>query len=337
MTAFLRIVLLVSAFEFMGSPVWAANAYPLFTDINTGAPAFGTASANAFGTYTLNSSAMLNGNNVLSINQLGSVAQCCHGVFIDINVSNGENGSNSHMDGAVLNTDVPNATPANPTFAAIGDPGGKVADGNVFRFSAWFRSDPANPITVEPQIAPILKFEVWTEALSTNEDSNATQAAPNFGDRLFDQDQQGYAIGISDLPSYVDINGDGSVAHDPTATTANGQLVTLSKDYWTLASVTYTVDSSLFLGIGPGGFGAFSVSKIESIKAEIFLGNFGGSFSGDGPDGGNLLVDNALVEVFRNAASVTPLNNPNPDAPEPSSFCLAFLALVSAGLYAQRR
>jgi hypothetical protein len=207
----------------------------------------------------------------------------------------------------------------------------------VFRFSAWFRSDPANPITVEPQVAPILKFDIWTEAMSTNQDVNATQNATNYGDRLYDQDQQGYALTAPDLPSYVDINGDGSVAHDPSATTTNGRLVKLSQDHWTLASVTYTVDSSLFLGIGPGAFGAHDLSKIESIEAEIFMGNFAGSFAGDGPDGGNLLVDNALVEVFRNAASVTPLNNPNPDAPEPSSFCLASLALVSVGIYAQRR
>jgi hypothetical protein len=89
---------------------------PLFTDI-IGCTGIGTASASAFGSYTLNSSAMLNGNDVLSITSLG-VAQCCHGVFIDINVPTEER-LNSHMDGAVLNTDAANATPANPTFAAI--------------------------------------------------------------------------------------------------------------------------------------------------------------------------------------------------------------------------
>jgi hypothetical protein len=337
MNSISRCALLTVAIALSNSTAWAANAYPLFTDINAAVPAFGVAAASSFGSFTLDSAAKLGGNDVLSINQTASASLCCHEATIEINVSNGENGSNSHMDGAVLNTDVPNATPANPAFAAIGDPGGKVADGNVFRFSAWFRSDPANPITVEPQVAPTLKFEVWTEALSTNQDSFATQPAPQFGDRLFDQDQQGYAIGIPDLPSYVDINGDGSVVHDPNATTANGHLVTLSKDHWTLASVTYTVDSSQFLGIGPGAFGASSVAKIESIKAAVFMGDFGVPFSGDGPDGGNLLVDNALVEVFRNAASVTPLNNPNPGVPEPSSFCLALLALASAGLCAQRR
>jgi hypothetical protein len=331
MTAFFRSALLASAFAFLGSPVWAANTYPLFTDINASGPAFGVAAASSFGTYTLDSAAKLGGNDVLSINQKDPAATCCHGVFIDIDVSNGENGSNSHMDGAGLNTDVPNSTPANPVFAAIGDPGGRIADGNVFRFSAWFRSDPKNPITVEPQVAPLMKFEVWTEALSGFEDTNAQQPAPNFGDRLYDQDQQGYALGAADLPSYVDINGDGSVAHDLSATSANGRLAKIGSDHWTRLAVTYTVESSKFLGIGPGAFAVHDVSKIESIKAEIFLGNFAGSLAGDGPDGGNLLVDNALVEVFRNASSVTPLINPSPDAPEPSSICLAVLGLFSIG------
>jgi hypothetical protein len=287
-------------------------------------------------TVILNSAANFAGNDVLSINQSDlAFSPCCHGAVIDINVSNGENGVNSSLGGT--NTDIPNSTPANPVFASIGNPSGKLENGNMLRFSAWFRSDPANPITVEPQIAPIMKFEFWKEALSSYADTNATQAAPNFGDRVFDQDQQGYAIGIPDLPSYVDINGDGMVAHDPNATIGNGQLVKIGTDHWTRLSVTYTVDVSKWLGIGAEAFGASDVGKIESITAELFMGNFAGSVAGDGADGGNLLVDNALVEVFRNAASVTPLNNPNPGVPEPSSFCLAFLALVSAGLYAQRR
>jgi hypothetical protein len=299
----------------------AANAYPLFTDINAAPTAFGVAAASAFGNYQLNSTAKLNGNDVLAITQgqIGNppgTGDCCHGVSVVIPVSNGENGSNSHFDGTTLNTDVPNTTPANSVFTTIGNASNKVEDGNVFRFSAWFRSDPAQPITAEPQVAPILKFEVWTEALSTNQDTNATQAAPGFGDRLYDQDQQGYAVGAPDLPSYVDINGDGTVAHDATATTANGRLTTpLSTGHWTLATVTYTVDSSLWLGIGPSAFGngaSNGTSLVEAVDAVMFVGNFGGDVAGPG----NLLMDNALVEVFKNAAAVTPLNNPNPTLSE---------------------
>src|SRR5262249_46025955 len=111
---------------------------------------------------------------------------------------------------------------------------------------------------------------------------------------------------------YVDINGDGTVAHDPTATTANGHLVTLSSGQWTLAQVTYTVDPSLWIGIGPSGFGGGDVTKVEAVDAVMLLGNFAGDVAGPG----NMLMDNALVEVFKNAAAVTPLNNPNPSLSE---------------------
>jgi hypothetical protein len=301
-----------------GAQLWAANAYPLFTDINATATAFGTAAASSFGLYSLNSTAKLNGNDVLSITQqqIGNppgTGDCCHGVSVVIPVSNGENGVNSTIDnGGGTNNDVPNPTPANSVFSAIGNPSGKVANGNVFRFSAWFRSDPASPITAEPQVAPILKFEIWKEALSTVQDSNGVTAAPGFGDRLFDQDQQGYAVGIPDLPTYVDINNDGTVSHDPAATIANGHLFPLSTSQWTLAQVTYTIDSTEWLGIGPNSFGANDVTAVEAVDAVMFVGNFGGDVAGPG----NLLMDNALVEVFKNAAAVTALNNPNPSLSE---------------------
>ncbi|HEY4232892.1 MAG TPA: PEP-CTERM sorting domain-containing protein [Lacipirellulaceae bacterium] len=300
----------------------AANAYSLFTDINAVPTAFGSAAASAFGHYALNSTAKLNGNDVLSITQqqIGDppgTGDCCHGVSVVIPVSNGENGSDSHMDGATVNNDVPNPTAANSAFNTIGNATGKLEAGNVFRFSAWFRSDPANPITAEPQVAPILKFEVWTEALSTNQDTNLTQGAPGFGDRLYDQDQQGYALGAPDPPSYVDINGDGSVAHDqgypPQASVANGRLTApLSTDHWVLAQATYTADPNNWLGSGSSAFGADDVTKVEAIDAVMFLGNFGGDVAGPG----NMLMDNAMVEVFKNQASVTPLNNPNPSLSE---------------------
>ena len=62
--------------------------------------------------YTVNDTASLNGNAVLSINQKGQLA-CCHGAQFDMNISNGENGVNSTEGGA--NTDIPNTMPANCT------------------------------------------------------------------------------------------------------------------------------------------------------------------------------------------------------------------------------
>src|SRR4051794_10009306 len=86
-------------FSFQATYALAANAYPLFTDINVGPQAFGVANASKFGgIYTLNDAATLNGNAVLSINQKGHLA-CCHGALIEANVSNGENGVNSTENG----------------------------------------------------------------------------------------------------------------------------------------------------------------------------------------------------------------------------------------------
>src|SRR5436190_21541216 len=56
---------------------FAANAYPVVTDINIGPQAFGVANASSFGgIYTLNDTATLNGNAVLRINQKGQLAGC---------------------------------------------------------------------------------------------------------------------------------------------------------------------------------------------------------------------------------------------------------------------
>jgi hypothetical protein len=292
----------------------AANAYPVFTDINIGPQAFGVANASSFGgIYTVNDTATLNGNAVLRINQKGQLA-CCHGALIEANVSNGENGVNSTDNGN--NVDIPNATPANPVFAAIGNASGKLENGNVIRFSAWFRSDPSNPITLDPQVQPILKIEYWKEALSGFADTNGVQAAPQFGDRVFDQDQQGSALVIPDLPHWVDLNGDGVVL-DANATVANGRVTQTVTTEWRLAEVTHTVNSADWLGIGAEAFGANDVTKIESVKGVMFMGDFANTdLTGDGPDGGNLLIDNALIEVFKNAAAVTPNTNPNPSLSE---------------------
>ncbi|MEX2093400.1 MAG: hypothetical protein WD971_12020, partial [Pirellulales bacterium] len=304
------------------SRVQAADAYPVATDINQGVANFAAPWAGAFGAYTVNSAASLNGNAVLGITQ-NAMTACCHGTSVVVAISNGENGDNGSPDlvGGQPNTDIPNATPANSVFSTIGNASGKLEDGNVIRFSAWFRSDPTNPITAEPQVAPVLKIEYWKEALSPSQDTNATQIFPNFGDRLFDQDQQGYAIaqvgGTIDPPSYVDINGDGSVIHDagfpPQASAANGRLAGLASDHWTLATATHTVNAADFFGIGTAGYAAGDVTKIESIQGVMFVGEFS-TTAVTGP--GTLLVDNLLIEVFKNAASVTAINNPNPSLSE---------------------
>jgi hypothetical protein len=291
----------------------AVDVYPLFTQIKAQAADFGDATAGAFGAYSVNAAATLNGNHVLSISQ-PVLSGCCHGATVEVNVSNGENGDNGSPDlfNGSPNVDTPNPTAANSVFTTIGDAGGKLQDGNVFRFSAWFRSDPASPITVEAQVAPILKFELWKQALSADQDSHARQLFPQNGDRLFDQDQQGLAIPITDTPNYIDLDKDGVNSNDPAATVANSKLIQIGTDHWTLQQVTYKIDSSEYFGIGAAGYGFQDVSKIESVKAVMFLGNFANAVATPG----NLLMDNVLVEVFKDQASVTPLNNPNPTLSE---------------------
>jgi hypothetical protein len=132
---------------------------------------------------------------------------------------------------------------------------------------------------------------------------------------VFDQDQQGSALGIPDLPHWVDLNGDGVVL-DASATVGNGRVTQVTTSEWRLAEVTHAVNSADWLGIGAEAFGANDVTMIESVKAVMFLGDFAQTdLTGDGPDGGNLLIDNVLVEVFKDVASITPNTNPDPALP----------------------
>jgi hypothetical protein len=309
------------------STVRAAEAYPVFTDVNANAQAFGVAAASEFGgIYTLNSAATLNSNAVLSINQRGALP-CCHGALIEVSISNGENGTSEtappghpttpggEPTPGVNNLDPPNTTAANAVFATIGNATGRLEAGNVIRFSAWFRSDPANPITVDPQVQPILKIEYFKEALSGFADTTGSKPAPAYGDRIFDQDQQGTALGIPDLPHWVDLDGDGFVG-DASATVANGRVTQVSTSEWRLAEVTHTVNPADWNGIGGEAFGANDVTAVESIKAVMFMGDFAGTdLNGDG-NGGNLLIDNVLVEVFKDTTTITSNLNPNPSLSE---------------------
>jgi hypothetical protein len=297
------------------SPVLGANAYPLFTDPNIGGLAFGVTDIFSFGAnYSVNDGAQLNGNAILSIGQFGQVTGGT-GAGLSVPVSNGENGINESFDGAQnqdLNPDVPNMTAANSVFSTIGNASGKLENGNVIRYSAWFRSDPANPLTVDPQIQPVLKFEFWKEALSTNQDTNGGQLQPFFGDKVFDQDQHGGALGIPvvDKAQWIDFNGDGVVIDG--AAQGENRVSQISTTAWTLVESMYTVNDQDWLGIADD---PYQVDDIEEIRAVMFLGDFANSnLTGDG-NGGNLLIDNVLVEVFKDAASVTANTNPDPALP----------------------
>src|SRR5688572_24287786 len=212
------------------SRVEGANAYPLFTDPNADGLAFGVTDAFEFGAYVLDDAAQLNGNDIVLYNQ-NFMGPCCHGAGLSVPISNGENGINQSLDGGaneVTNLDAPNTAPVNSVFTTIGNPSGKLENGNVIRYSAYFRSDPANPITAAPQIEPVLKIEFWKEALSgqtpEESDTNGGQLQPLFGDKVFDQDQHGGTIGIpdADQPQWIDINNNGSVIDGSAA--AEGRI-----------------------------------------------------------------------------------------------------------------
>ncbi len=311
-----------------GTRAWAAPATPLFTDINANPTAHGVTEISTFGNlYTFDDAAQFNGNDVLSINQNGISGSS--GITVLARVSNGENGwGGSGTPVPVGGPDIDNADPPNAVFTTIGNPSGRLENGNVIRMSAWFRSDPRNPIDLDPQVQPVLKLELWKEALSSNGDFSGPILRPNFGDRLFDQDQQQNLLAPADKAQWIDFNGDG-IAGDALAP-SEGRVSSITTTGWTLVESTYKVDVADFGGIGGGSFGAGDVTVIESIVASIFMGDFANTdLTGDG-NGGNLLIDNMLIEVFRDQASVTPNTNPNP-VPEPGSLVLVCLTMLAAG------
>ncbi len=280
-------------------------------------------------------------NDLLVVTQSGT-SNFTGGGFT-ISVSNGENGDglgsdpNAHTSAygywAVEPTTTNGSDPSNtfnsgapdPVFAAIGNSSGRLEDGNVIRFSVWVRNDPFAPMTVEPQVAPILKLEFWRDALSGNADFDPGQTNPDDGSRIFDTDQNDSAIGAAiDKKRILDINGDGitaiGTATDPAPlTTAWQQIVH-----------TYRVDSlgtlpgNVAWDIDPfGGNTAFfdgqdpniveDVTFVEEIRGVMFVGDFTG-----GPLGspGSLWWDNALIEIFKDttaeAASSVLVSNPSP-------------------------
>lgn len=281
----------------------AADATPVFSDFNAeGGDNFTTGTAFGGGPIGLDDMGPF-----VVFNQTfnGSTG----GGGFAASISNGENGIDQTFDGSNnedVNDDVPNEAPVNPVFAEIGNASGKLENGNVIRFSAWVRSDPAAPITVDPQIQPVFKLEFWKEAASGNQDTNGS-AFPSFGDKVFDQDINGSRVGLlaEDLPQWVDFDGDGEVADFSAG--FEDRVSSITTDEWTLVETTYTVNDFDWLGIGDD---IYTVADIEEVRGVMFFGDF--TSKGDDGSSGNLLADNILLEVFADAASVTANTNPEP-------------------------
>lgn len=296
-------------------PTYAADVLPLIKDPNADGLAFGGIDAFANGAMGSDDGASFMGNDFLVQTTVG--ADCCNGAGISFPLSNGENGYTATFDGAAndaQNDDIDNATPADSVFTTIGNvvpaanpfppnpvngtanPRVGLNNGNVLRYSMWVREDPNNPITVAPQIEPVLKFEFIKEALSTNADNNGNGLA-TFGDRIWDTDQyEGNGL-------WIDIDNNGSVP-DPLAP-GDGRVRTITSTEWTQIVYEYTVDDSLWFGIDDDNY---TVADVEEIRAVMFWGDFDGNQG----ESGSLWFDNVLLEVFADTASVTPIDNPDP-------------------------
>jgi hypothetical protein len=286
---------------------YGANATVLDTDPNADGLAFGNTDAFVFGIYGQDDTAVLQGNDFLVQSQ-NADGGGNDGAGISVPVSNGENGIDVTFDGVEntdQNDDPQNTTAPNSVFATIGnatvtDPlhgsVAKLQNGNVVRYSMWVREDPNNPITTAPQIEPVLKFEFWKQGLGSLADTGGGKPQPGYGDKIVDTDQH-LGQGI-----WIDLDKDGSVIDGAAAD--DGRIRTINTTSWSLIEATYEVDDSEWLGIGDD---VYDVGDVEEVRAVMFWGDFAGNSLG-----GSLWFDNILVEVFANAAAVTPNTNPDP-------------------------
>lgn len=307
----------------------SADVYPVFTDINgSGGIAFGSIDVfDDTGSIIWDETAAVGGNDILVATFNGPTDNL--GVGITVAFSNGENGIDETecvgpggaCDGTG-NVDVPNTEPVNAAVASVNAGGvisGKLNNGNIVRASVWMRSDPNDPATgvgspganSMPDVEGILKIELWKEALSTNGDTFGPGDS-DFGDRIWDQDQQG-ADG-----SFADINADGISGDFSAPVTA-----TLSTDSWTQLVVEYVVDDTPADAGNTSfpwdiGLDSFTVADVEDVRAVFFVGDFGFGGNVDFTGGGSWWMDNFLVEIFADQASADALDPTvsNPAPPE---------------------
>ena len=282
------------------SAIHAAIAIDQITDINgtPGGAMFGGAVnifASAAGApFQVDDQAAFMNNDIVVYTMNGLSAN--DGAGFSISLSNGENG-----------TDPVNPEPADPVFAAIGNASGKLENGNTLRFSAWMRQDPADPVTVVPQIEPVVKFELWKTALSGDADFSNVPF-PGFGERIWDTDQNAgnslFNGHNQSQASWVDMNNSGTTSFDKPVAQS---LVT---DEWRLVETYLVVDDDpLDDGLGWSvGSEFYDVTDVEEIRAVMFLGDFAGT---NLTDAGSIWVDNLLLEVFATEAQMLATPNPN--------------------------
>jgi hypothetical protein len=248
-----------------GTVAQGAVAIDQITDINS-SPGFGGVNVFDAALIGADDTAVFMNNDIVVYTLISDGSG---GAGFSIPISNGENGITS-TDGG-FNTDIDNTEPADPVFAAIGNASGKLENGNAIRFSLWMRSDPNAPVTKEPSVEPVLKIELWKEALSGNSDFLGVQF-PTGGDRVWDTDQNAsndehVAAGQSQA-DWIDMNNDGDIQNG-----ANPISQSLVTNEWRLAETTLVVDDDplndgLGWRIGPD---FFDVTAIEEIRAVMFV------------------------------------------------------------------
>ena len=238
-----------------------------------------------------------------------------NGAGLSISISNGENGITQTdppgppgSPAGSPNTDVDNAEPVDPVFAAIGNASGNLENGNAIRFSMWMRQDPNDPVTKVPQIEPVLKLELWKEARSGYADFSNIDF-PNVGDRLWDTDQNAGNAAFSgrnqSQASWVDMDNNGATSFGkPVA----ASLVT---DEWRRVEAVLVVDDDPLDDGFKWSIGNqfFDVTDVEEIRAVMFLGDF--IQNNNLTDAGSMWVDNLMLEVFANEAAMMATPNPN--------------------------
>jgi hypothetical protein len=239
------------------------------------------------------------------------------GAGLSISISNGENGitqtdppGHPGTPPGTPNIDPDNTVAADPVFAAIGNASGKLENGNAIRFSMWMRQDPNDPVTKVPQIEPVLKLELWKDARSGYADFSNIDF-PNFGDRLWDTDQNAANAAFNgrnqSQASWVDMDNNGATSFGkPVA----ASLVT---NEWRRVEAFLVVDDDpLDDGFqwSIGNQVNFDVADVEEIRAVMFTGDFSNP-PNDLTDAGSIWVDNLMLEVFANEDAMLATPNPN--------------------------
>ena len=148
----------------------AAIAIDQITDVNNSGVGFGNVNVFSNPPIGVNDTGVFMNNDVTVYTLVGP-AGANNGAGVAVGISNGENGITSTNGG--LNLDPDNTTPEDAIFTTIGNASGKLENGNAIRFSMWMRQDPTNPITKQPNVEPVLKIELWKQALSGSADFNS--------------------------------------------------------------------------------------------------------------------------------------------------------------------